>query len=104
MAGDPVTVPGLRSEFYNQLDAIRTDVVRLAAMVTECISRGTDVLLSGDLAGAQQLIDDDDELDVLSLQIEERCYQVLTLEGCGHWWMWERPAEAADALVAFWNR
>ena len=30
--------------------------------------------------------------------------QVLTLEGCGHWWMWERPAEAADALVAFWNR
>jgi len=81
MAGDPVTVPGLRSEFYNQLDAIRTDVVRLAAMVTECISRGTDVLLSGDLAGAQQLIDDDDELDVLSLQIEERCYQVLTLEG-----------------------
>jgi phosphate transport system protein len=71
----------LRLEFHDQLDAIRTDVVRLAAMVTECITRGTDVLLSGDLAGAQQLIDDDDELDVLSLHIEERCYQVLTLEG-----------------------
>lgn len=25
-----------------------------------------------------------------------------TLEGCGHWWMWERPGAAADALVAFW--
>jgi pimeloyl-ACP methyl ester carboxylesterase len=27
---------------------------------------------------------------------------VLTLEGMGHWWMWEDPALAADGLVAFW--
>jgi pimeloyl-ACP methyl ester carboxylesterase len=30
--------------------------------------------------------------------------EVLTLTGSGHWWMWERPAETADALVAFWGR
>ena len=29
---------------------------------------------------------------------------VLTLEGMGHWWMWEGPALAADGLVAFWSR
>jgi len=28
--------------------------------------------------------------------------RVATLEGAGHWWMCERPAEAADHLVSFW--
>ena len=27
----------------------------------------------------------------------------VVLEGAGHWWMVERPAVAADALVAFWS-
>ena len=29
---------------------------------------------------------------------------ILTLEGMGHWWMWEGPALAADGLVAFWSK
>ena len=44
---------------------IRDDIVRLAALVTEFIPRGTDVLLANDLRGAQALIEDDDELDAL---------------------------------------
>jgi len=28
--------------------------------------------------------------------------RVATMDGAGHWWMCERPAEAADHLVAFW--
>ncbi|HEX7442329.1 MAG TPA: phosphate signaling complex protein PhoU, partial [Acidimicrobiales bacterium] len=40
----------------------------------------TDVLLANDLQGAQRLIEDDDELDTLALDIEERCYQVLALQ------------------------
>ena len=27
----------------------------------------------------------------------------VTLDGCGHWWMLDQPAVAADALVAFWS-
>lgn len=27
---------------------------------------------------------------------------LLTLEGAGHWWMWDRSDEVAKALVAFW--
>ena len=34
----------MRSGFHAQLEAIETDIVRLAAMVTECVARGTDVL------------------------------------------------------------
>jgi pimeloyl-ACP methyl ester carboxylesterase len=29
--------------------------------------------------------------------------QVLTLEGLGHWWMFEDPGLVADGLVAFWG-
>lgn len=75
----PVT-SDIRTGFHAELDGIRSDIVRLAAMVTERIPWGTDVLLNGDLAQAQSLIDADDDLDVLSLEIEERCYQALVLQ------------------------
>lgn len=29
--------------------------------------------------------------------------QVATLEGNGHWWMWEAPGRAAGALAGFWG-
>ncbi|MCU1352981.1 MAG: phoU [Acidimicrobiales bacterium] len=76
----PMPVPEIRSQFHAQLDQIRTDTVRLAAMVTECVARGTDLLLHGDLEAAQTLIDGDDELDFLAIDIEERCYQALVLQ------------------------
>ncbi len=66
--------------FHQELERIQADVVRLAAMVTELISRGTEVLLSNDLHGAARLIDDDDLIDDLTLGIEERCYQTLALQ------------------------
>jgi phosphate transport system protein len=70
----------IRSGFHSELDGIRADTVRLAAMVTERIPWGTEVLLGNDLAAAQSLIDADDVLDVLSIEIEERCYQALVLQ------------------------
>lgn len=66
-----------RSAFHQQLDEIQRDMVRLAARVIETITRGTDVLLDLDLGGAQALIEADDEIDVLTLDIEERCFTVL---------------------------
>ena len=30
--------------------------------------------------------------------------ELVLLEGCGHWWPFERPAEAAAALERFWAR
>jgi len=70
-------MPDSRSTFHQQLDDVQRDLVRLAARVTECIARGTEVLLALDLAAAQALIDGDDEIDVLSLDIEERCFMLL---------------------------
>lgn len=68
------------SPFHQELDRVQADIVRLAAMVTELIPRATEVLLSRDMGAAQALIEDDDHLDLLSIEIEERCYQLLALQ------------------------
>lgn len=73
-------MPEQRKSFHQELDEIREDIVRLGAMVTEFIPRGTEVLLTNDMRGALALIDADDELDALSLRIEEQCYSVLALQ------------------------
>ncbi|NLD76543.1 MAG: phosphate transport system regulatory protein PhoU, partial [Acidimicrobiales bacterium] len=70
----------IRSTFHAELEGIRSDVVHLAALVTERIPCGTEVLLNRDLSEAQKLIEADDELDVLAIELEERCYQTLVLQ------------------------
>ena len=73
-------MPDTRPTFHQQLAAVKTDVARLAAMVTDVIPRGTHVLLNGDLEGAKALIEHDDDLDRLTLEIEEQCYALLVLQ------------------------
>lgn len=70
----------IRKSFHQDLEEIKGDIVRLGALVCEAIPRGTDVLLGGNLKEAQRLIEDDDVLDALSLQVEDRCYHVLALQ------------------------
>lgn len=69
-----------RKSFQQQLDDVKTDIVRLAAMTTETIPRATNALLTGDLAAAQQIIDDDDIIDQQSIEVEEACLRVLALQ------------------------
>jgi phosphate transport system protein len=69
-----------RHLFQVELDGVRADVLRLAALGAEAIPRGTDLLLRMDLAAAQQLIEDDDLADALAIGIEERCDHLLTLQ------------------------
>ena len=70
----------VRVLFRDELDEVVRDITRLAAHVTEAIPRGTEALLIGDLEVAQQIIDHDDVIDDLSIEIEEHCYKILTLQ------------------------
>jgi len=70
----------LRKELHQQLDDIRDQITLLAASVAETIPRATQVLLDGDLEGADYLINGDDEIDSKSSELEERCYDVLALQ------------------------
>jgi len=69
-----------RRSFHHQLDEIKTDIVRLAAMTTETIPRATQALLASDLSAAQQIIDDDDIIDQQSIEVEEACLRLLALQ------------------------
>jgi phosphate transport system protein len=70
----------LRGSFHDQLDAVRVEVVRMCAIVTEMIPRATDAFLNNDLAAAQRLIDDDDVLDAVSVNLDTMCTQLLALQ------------------------
>ena len=70
----------LRKEFHQQLEEIREGIMLVAASVIETIPRATQVLLDGDLEGAEYLINADDEIDERSLELEEQCYDMLALQ------------------------
>lgn len=70
----------LRRGFHGDLDEAKSELVHLAALVTEAIPRATAVLLEGDLEGADYLIRGDDEIDARSVDLEEKCYRILALQ------------------------
>ena len=70
----------LRRTFHQELEALRGEVLLLGASVIEAIPRATGVLLSGDLEGADYLVQADDEIDARSVDIEDRCFRALALQ------------------------
>ena len=70
----------LRKGFHERARRRPQGLTQLAASVIEAIPRATAVLLDGDLEGADYLLLADDEIDARSLELEERCYQVLALQ------------------------
>src|SRR5262245_66432955 len=69
-----------RKTFHDQLTVVHDDLVRLAALVVEALSKGTEAMLDGDVVAGQARIDADDTLDLMALDLEERCYQLLALQ------------------------
>ena len=45
-----------RRSFHQYLDDIRAEIVRVGGMAVEAVPQGTDVLLAGDLVGADGLL------------------------------------------------
>jgi phosphate transport system protein len=70
----------LRVNFHEQLDDIRTGIARMAAGVTELVPRATEILLDGDLEGAEYVILGDDVYDAQALELEERCFSLIALQ------------------------
>lgn len=70
----------LRKSFHHDIEDVRSELVHLAAFVTEAIPRATAVLLNGDLAGADEIIGADDEIDARSLDLEDQCVRILALQ------------------------
>jgi pimeloyl-ACP methyl ester carboxylesterase len=41
--------------------------------------------------------------EMVHLVAERTGAQIMSLEGLGHWWMWEDPGQAAAGFVSFWE-
>jgi phosphate transport system protein len=70
----------LRRNYHQELDEIRTDLIRIGQIVIEAIPRATSAVLDGDLESAEYVIMADDEVDARSLDVEERAMQILALQ------------------------
>lgn len=69
-----------RHGFQEALDDLRSDVIKLAALVTEAIGAGTHALLDADLTLVDQLIVDDRQINELNHHIELGAYRLLAMQ------------------------
>lgn len=69
-----------RSEFRQLMEGVRLDLVRSGALVIEGVSAVTQALLARDIGAADQIVAGDDELDLLSIETEEKCIRMLALQ------------------------
>ena len=67
----------IRKRYHEQLDALKRDTVRLAALANEQIAAGTQAFLDADLAAAERVVAADKELDALDHSIEESAFLVM---------------------------
>jgi phosphate transport system protein len=61
-----------RRVFHEELDAIRSDVIRLGALAGEAIEAATNALLAADLTAVERVVEDDHVLDDLTHDMEQR--------------------------------
>ena len=66
-----------RKLFAKELQELRADVIRLAALVTEAIAGGTQALLDADLGAAERVVEKDAEIDELAYAIEDHCFVLI---------------------------
>ncbi|MFN2490587.1 MAG: phosphate uptake regulator PhoU [Actinomycetota bacterium] len=59
------------------LEQLKLQVEVMALKVDETLHRSTQVLLTGDLELADQVITGDDEIDAIFVSLTERCYDLL---------------------------
>ena len=73
----PVPPRSIRRHFAAELDQLRMQIEVMALKVDEALQRSTQVLLTGDLELAEQVIASDDEIDGMLVSLTERCYDLL---------------------------
>ncbi|HEX6311470.1 MAG TPA: phosphate signaling complex protein PhoU [Acidimicrobiia bacterium] len=70
----------VRKSFDEHMSELKSDVIRMAAMVGESIGAGTQALLDGDLDMVQSVLANDDAVDAFEHEIELRAYELFALQ------------------------
>ncbi|WP_134702133.1 phosphate signaling complex protein PhoU [Ammoniphilus sp. YIM 78166] len=69
-----------RHTFSEALEKLHRDLLNMGALVEEAIHLSVKSLATRDLALAEQVIRDDDEIDNLNLSIERDCFRLIALQ------------------------
>ena len=69
-----------RADFDNDLKLLEEDLLRMGDMVEEAIDRALDALSKRDLDASAQVVRDDDNLDRLQIEIEEKCIELIATQ------------------------
>jgi phosphate transport system protein len=75
-APEPSDQPA-RAAFVAELEQLRLQIEVMALKVEDALQNSTDVLLTGDLILAEEVIDGDDEIDAMLVSLTDRCYDLL---------------------------
>ncbi len=70
----------MRDAYSVQLDSIRDDLVAMSRLVRSSLTRATEALLNGDAVLAERVISEDAEIDRTREEIEERSFELLSLQ------------------------
>lgn len=70
----------MRDAYTDQLDSIRDDLVQMAQLVRTAVDEATTSLLEGDAKLAEQVISADAAVDRLREKLEERSFELLSLQ------------------------
>jgi phosphate transport system protein len=69
-----------RGALERELERIRSDILRMGSLVERAIERSVQALKDRDADLAQQIINDDEEINQLRFAIEERCLQLIATQ------------------------
>ena len=70
----------MREAYHEQLESINNDLVTVTRLVGSAMNRATQALLDADLQLAEGIIAADAEIDALTADIEERCFDAIALQ------------------------
>src|ERR1700749_2763277 len=70
----------MRDAYADQLDSIRDDLLEMTRPVGTAVSHATTALLDGDATVAEQVISDDAAIDAIRVTIENRSFEILSLQ------------------------
>jgi phosphate transport system protein len=70
----------MRDAYTDQLDAIFDDLAAISRRVQSAVAEATEALMTGDASIAEQVISDDVVIDQAREQVEERAFELLSLQ------------------------
>ncbi len=67
----------MRKTFHEELDGLRSEILRMGELVDEAISSSVRSLIDGDIDLASQVIKGDDAIDEINLAVEEQSMYII---------------------------